>query len=119
MASVGRAVPELVAADEPAPAEGAGPVELPVPVDPVVVPLLVLALLPVVEPVAGLARTCLVTLSQHLPVWTLEAPGEVEGVWATATPTPPASSAAAAIKPILVIAAPLPKSDAALCHAMT
>jgi hypothetical protein len=89
------------------PAASGGFVELlvegePVAVEFVLVPLmLLLVLLPVL--VLGFSlRTCLVTLSQHLPAEA--APGEVVvvEVWATAIPMPPASIAAAII-PIPVI----------------
>jgi hypothetical protein len=87
------------------PAASGGFVELlvegePVAVELVLVPLMLL--LPVV--VLGVSlRTCLVTLSQHLPEEG-DALGEVVvvEVWATAIPMPPASIAAAII-PIPVI----------------
>jgi hypothetical protein len=90
------------------PAASGGFVELlvegePVAVEFVLVPLmLLLVLLPVL--VLGVSlRTCLVTLSQHLPEEGT-ALGEVVvvEVWATAIPMPPASIAAAII-PIPVI----------------
>ena len=85
------------------PAASGGFVELlvePVPVEPVLVPLMLLP-----EVVLGVSlRTCLVTLSQHFAVPGAAALGEVVvvEVWAIAIPMLPAS-AAAAINPIPVI----------------
>ena len=76
----------------------------PVAVELVLVPLMLLVLLPLVLGVS--LRTCLVTASQHFPaVVVVVVRGEVVvvvDVWATATPTLPASMAAA-ISPIPVI----------------
>jgi hypothetical protein len=90
------------------PAASGGFVELlvegePVAVEFVLVPLMPLVLLPVLV-LGDSLRTCLVTLSQHLPEEGA-ALGEVVvvEVWATASPMPPARSAAAAIIPIPVI----------------
>ncbi len=91
MACAGRAVDEV----EPV---AAGPLAAP---EVVLLPLRLV--LPVLVEVS--LRTCLVTGSQHfVPVAAV--PGEVvdEEVWAAAIPMPPASSAAAAISAVLVIA---------------